>query len=36
MSFTWSQAVKLALERYAVRNSTIRIERDRFLAQELT
>jgi len=36
MSFTWSQAVKLALERYAVRNSTIRIERDRFLAQELS
>lgn len=35
MSFTWHQAVKLALERYAARNSTIRIERNHFLAQEL-
>ncbi|MDO9011177.1 MAG: hypothetical protein Q7U78_05120 [Gallionella sp.] len=36
MSFTWHQAVKFALERYAARNSTIRIERDVFLAQELS
>lgn len=36
MSFTWHQAVKFALERYAARNSTIRIERDHFLAQELS
>ena len=36
MSFTWHQAVKFALERYAARNSTIRIERDRFLEQELS
>lgn len=36
MSFTWHQAVKSALERYAAHNSTIRIERNRFLEQELS
>lgn len=36
MSFTWHQAVKFALERYSTRNSTIRIERESFLSQELS
>lgn len=35
MSFTWHQAVKFALERYSARNSTIQIERNRFIQEEL-
>jgi predicted restriction endonuclease len=36
MSITWQQAVKSALERYAARNATVKIERNKFLAQEFT
>lgn len=36
MQLTWKQAVKTALRRYATRNSTIKIERDRFLREELS
>lgn len=35
MSLTWQQAVKAALERFSSRNSTIKIERNKFLEQEL-
>lgn len=36
MQLTWRQAVKAGLERYATKNSTIQIERDSFLNQELS
>lgn len=36
MRLSWQQAVKAGLERYAIKNSTIRIERDQFLKQELS
>lgn len=36
MSLTWQQAVKAGLVRYAAKNSTAMIERDRFLQQELS
>lgn len=36
MSLTWLQAVKEGLNRYALDNSTVQIERDAFLRQELT
>jgi predicted restriction endonuclease len=36
MQLTWQQAVKAALERYATKNSTVQIERERFLQQELS
>lgn len=36
MQLTWRQAVKAALERYTANNSTIQIERGRFLQQELS
>lgn len=36
MSLTWQQAVKSGLMRYAAQNSTVQIERDRFLQQELS
>jgi hypothetical protein len=35
MSLTWLQAVKEGLNRYVVNNSTVQIERDAFLRQEL-
>ncbi len=35
MSLTWLQAVKEGLHRYALNNSTVQIERDAFLRQEL-
>ena len=35
MSLNWYSAVQLALERYSARNSTIQIERSRFIQQEL-
>jgi len=35
MSFTWHQAVKFALERYSARHSTIQVERNRFIQEEL-
>ncbi|MGZ8256799.1 MAG: HNH endonuclease [Gallionella sp.] len=35
MSLTWLQAVKESLNRYALNNSTVQIERDSFLRQEL-
>ena len=36
MQLTWQQAVKDGLERYSIQNSTIQIERDHFLKQELS
>ena len=35
MQLTWQQAVKAGLVRYATKNSTVQIERNRFLKQEL-
>ena len=35
MSMSWRQAVKYALERYSTKNSTIQIQREHFLGQEL-
>lgn len=35
MLLTWQQAVKSALERYAAKNATVKIERNKFLEQEL-
>jgi putative restriction endonuclease len=35
MPINWYSAVQLALERYSARNSTIQIERSRFIQQEL-